>query len=288
MPRDTQPMAGRYCLVTGGAAGLSLAVTRGLAALGARVFLVGRSEAIGAPAVASVIQETGNPHVTLWQADLSLQAEVRRLADRALAELPRLDVLVNALCARYSHRRESADGIEMTLAVNHLAPFLLTQLLLDLCRASAPMRIIGLASAEARGPLSADALLSRDAYRSPDAHGRARLANLLATLELARRLAGSGITVNAVDPGRFSIDQDCDESTWAQVAQRLRALGDDRPAEAARTVVALASEARFQETTGRLFARDAEVPLTASAANTAAAREVWRLAAGWTRVPAVG
>jgi len=139
-------MVGRTCIVAGGAAGLGLEVSRGLARAGAQVLVIAPDEPASHAAADALRQETGNPRVTLVPADLSSQAQVREVASTILGAYPQVDVLVNALLARFPRRQESVDGIEMTLAVNVLAPFLLTNLLLDLCRACAPVRIVNLSS----------------------------------------------------------------------------------------------------------------------------------------------
>jgi NAD(P)-dependent dehydrogenase (short-subunit alcohol dehydrogenase family) len=138
----------------------------------------------------------------LLLADLSSQSEVHRLAEDLLARFPRLDVLVNNVAGIYRHRQETVDGIEATFALGHLAPFLLTHLLQPLPIASQPARIINLVSdGHSMATLDFDDLGARQSYRGLDMYLRAKLANVLFTYELARRLEGSGVTVNAVEPG---------------------------------------------------------------------------------------
>ena len=181
-------------LITGGTNGIGLAAAQMLAARGANVAIVGRNEAR--------TQAAGGTHpsraakgvaVGTFIADLSSQAAVRKLAAEVLARYPRLDVLVNNAGAMYTTRQLTADGIELTWAVNHLAPFLLTTLLLDRLEASAPARIITTASDAHRGaPLPFEDLNAEHSYRGFGRYGQTKLANILFTLELARRLEGSG------------------------------------------------------------------------------------------------
>src|SRR5215211_4883304 len=143
---DTLPMAGKNVLVTGGTGGIGKATAIGLAALGARVGVSGRERSRAEAAAADIRTASGNPAVDVFAADMSAQAEVRRLADDVLDAYPRLDVLVNNVGGFWAHRHVTADGLERTFAVNHLAPFLLTGLVLDRLQASAPARIVTVSS----------------------------------------------------------------------------------------------------------------------------------------------
>ena len=196
-------MQGKTCLITGGSDGIGYAAARQLAAMGARVVITGRNAAKTDAAVKRIAAETGNPAVESLLADLSSQAETRRLAADALARLPRLDALLNNAGGIFLSKTVSADGIEMTFALNHLAYYLLTNLLLDRLRESAPARIINVASSAHRnaGKLRISDLPDANRSGGYRAYGRSKLCNILFTRELARRLAGSGVTVNAVHPG---------------------------------------------------------------------------------------
>ena len=198
----TGPMAGTTVLVTGGSGGIGKATAAGLAALGARVGITGRDLVRTRAAAAEIEAASGNPTVDAFVADMSSQAEVRRLAQAVLDAYPRLDVLVNNVGGFWATRRVTADGLEHTFAVNHLAPFLLTDLLLDRLTASAPARIVTVSSgAQSMGRMDFDDLQGERDYSGQRAYNQSKLANVMFTYELARRLAGSGVTATVLHPG---------------------------------------------------------------------------------------
>jgi retinol dehydrogenase-12 len=193
-------MIGKICLVTGATDGIGNVTARVLAERGATVVGVGRDPAKIKATLAEVGDTPGS--LEFLTADLSSQAQIRALAAEFKSKHDRLHVLVNNAGALFTSYRESADGIEMTLALNHLAYFLLTNLLLDTITASAPARIINVASDSHEGSsINFDDLSYRRRYSGWTAYGASKLANILFTYELARRLAGTGVTVNAVHPG---------------------------------------------------------------------------------------
>ena len=195
-------MTAKTVLVTGGTRGIGKETAGGLARLGASVIIVGRDEERGAAAAAELRERTGNERVVFFAADLSSQAEVGRLAGKIAERFERVHVLVNNAAVVAPERRTTVDGIEETLAVGHLAPFLLTELLLPTLHASAPARVVNVTSSVVHDAEPAlDDLQSERAYHPLAAYGRAKLLNLAWTLDLARRLDGSGVSVFAVDPG---------------------------------------------------------------------------------------
>src|SRR5664280_2496714 len=182
------PMAGKTVLVTGGTGGIGKATALGLAALGARVGIVGRDHVRAQAAAADIAAASGNPAVDSIAADMSSQAEVRRLGREVLDAYPRLDVLVNNVGGFWATRHVTADGLEHTFAVNHLAPFLLTDLLLDRLKASAPARIVTVSSgAQAMGKIGFDAFQGERKYSGQQAYNQSKLANVMFTYELSRR-----------------------------------------------------------------------------------------------------
>jgi NAD(P)-dependent dehydrogenase (short-subunit alcohol dehydrogenase family) len=194
---------GRTCLVTGATSGVGRAAALALARLGASVVLVGRSRERGERALAEIREQSGNDDVALMLADLASQAQIRRLAREFLASGRPLHVLLNNAGVVNLRRRETPDGLEETFAVNHLAYFLLTQLLLPRLRECAPARIVNVASdahAGAGGRLDFEDLQSRR-YSLMRVYAKSKLANILFTRELARRLEGTGVTANAMHPG---------------------------------------------------------------------------------------
>jgi NAD(P)-dependent dehydrogenase (short-subunit alcohol dehydrogenase family) len=195
---------GKTALVTGATNGIGRAAAESLARLGASVVLVARDRGRGERAQEEIRRASGRDDVELLLADLSSQAQVRELAGAFLAPGRPLHILLNNAGVILLRREETVDGIEATFAVNHLAYFLLTNLLLPRLRESAPARIVNVASgahARAGGRLDMDDLQSRNGYSAMRVYGKSKLANILFTRELARRLAGTGVTANAMHPG---------------------------------------------------------------------------------------
>src|SRR5256885_7963821 len=188
-------------LVTGASAGLGKAITTGLARQGATVVMVSRNRQKGEETLSEIAGVTGNPSLDLLVADLSSQQAIRQLVQEFQQRYSRLHILVNNAGAHIQQRQVSVDGIEMNLAINHLSAFLLTNLLLDTMRTSAPARIVNVASNAMTHSINLDDLQSKQTFVPFDVYGQAKLAMVLCTYALARRLVGSGITVNALHPG---------------------------------------------------------------------------------------
>jgi NAD(P)-dependent dehydrogenase (short-subunit alcohol dehydrogenase family) len=197
-------MSGKICIVTGANSGIGKETALGLAQMGARVVMVCRNAEKGEAAREEICREFGSSQVDLLIADMSLQASVRALAEQIQREYPRLDVLVNNAGGAAPGHTLSADGIEMTLATNHLGAALLTLLLLDLLKASAPSRIVNVSSTEAQSPSRLDMndlQFERRKYSAVAAYRQSKLLMNAFTFELARRLAGTGVTANCLHPG---------------------------------------------------------------------------------------
>jgi retinol dehydrogenase 14 len=279
---DAALMAGKFVLVTGGTGGVGKATAIGLAALGARVGITGRDQSRTEAAAADIRAAPGSPAVDAFAADMAVQAGVRRLAAQVLGAYPRLDVLVNNVGGFWAHRHVTADGLEHTFALNHLAPFLLTSLLLDRLIASAPARIVTVASgAHASGRIDFDDLQGEQNYSGQRAYSQSKLANVMFTYELARRLEGTGVTATALHPGvvRTGFGAE-DQAAHMAVVLRGARLFMKTPAQGAETPIYLASSPEVEGITGRYFAN--RKPRTSSKASydTTAAARLWRVSAG--------
>jgi NAD(P)-dependent dehydrogenase (short-subunit alcohol dehydrogenase family) len=271
-------MQGKICLVTGATSGIGRVTAQALAQQGATVVLVGRDAERTAATVSRIQQETGNPHVEGLLADLSAQAQVRQLAGEFQRRFARLDVLLNNAGAFFARRQVSVDGIEMTLALNHLAYFLLTHLLLDTLKATPAARIVNVSSnAHSKARFDFADPQGAQRYRGWYAYGQSKLANLLFTYELARRLAGTGVTANAVHPGfvatRFGHNNRGLVALFVWLAQ-CRALSPEQGAE---TLIYLATSPEVAGVTGAYFVKKRSVESSAASYDQAAAQHLWQL-----------
>jgi retinol dehydrogenase-14 len=245
-------MGGKVVLITGGTSGIGKAAAMALAAMGAEVVVVGRDREKGEGAVEEIRRESGNERVSLMVADLSVQAEVRRLAREYKERHDRLDVLVNNAGLVQSDRTETPDGIETTLAINHLAPFLLTNLLLDLLEKSAPSRIITVSSEAQRwGKMNFDDLQSEKRYRSFPVYGMTKLANIMFTFDLAERLEGTGVTANCIHPGAVNTNFGTNQRSPMNLIFRAFKPFMRSPEQGADTVIYLAASPDVEGMTGK-------------------------------------
>ena len=269
-------MTGRTVLVTGGTGGIGKATAAGLAALGARVAITGRDRRRAEEAAAD-IRAAGGPEVDVLVADMSSQAEVRRLASAVLDGLPRLDVLVNNVGGFWNTRRVTADGLEHTFALNHLAPFLLTNLLLDRLKENAPSRVVTVSSgAQSMGRIDFADLQGERAYSGQRAYNQSKLANLLFTYELARRLQGSGVTANALHPGvvRTAFGAE-DPAPLQRLLVPLARPFLKTPEQGAATSIHVASAPELEHVTGRYFANSRPKRSSARSYDGAVAARLW-------------
>jgi retinol dehydrogenase-14 len=278
----TEPsMVGKKVLITGGTGGIGRATAIGLASMGARVGITGRDWDRAAQAAAAIARESGNPAVDVFVADLSSQAELRRLAGEVLAAYPRLDALVNNVGGYWDTRHLTADGLERTFALNHLAPFLLTNLLLDRLKASGPARVVTVASgAHAMGRIDFDDLQGQRSYSGSRAYNQSKLANVLFTYELARHLGASTVTANALHPGvvRTSFGADDPGAVQRLLVPFLRPFMKS-PAQGAATSIHLASSPDLEGVTGRYFANSRPRRSSNASYDEAVAARLWQVSA---------
>jgi len=271
---------GKVVVVTGANCGIGLEAARALALKGAHVVMTARDRARGEVAVEDVKRSTASGRVELLLLDLASLASVREAAATLATKHAKIDVLVNNAGLVLTERRETKDGFEMTFGVNHLGPFLFTNLLLPNVKAAAPARIVNVASDAHRrgGALDLDDLMTaRRGYSGMRAYCRSKLANILFTRELARRLEGTRVTANALHPGvvKTGFAQDGDTGGLVRLLWWLGGLFMLSPAQGARTTVHLAASPEVEGVTGRYFARCRESTPTRDAQDDAAARRLW-------------
>lgn len=277
---------GKICLVTGATSGIGEVTVRTLARLGARVVLVGRSRARTEALVQRIRADSG-VKVDFLLADLSSQAQIRRLADEFRSRYDRLDVLINNAGLLSYRREETPDGLEMTFGVNHIGYFLLTELLVDLLKASAPSRVINLSSdAHRRGRINWDDLQFKRGYSLWGAYAQSKLANLLFTFELARRLEGTGVTVNAVHPGyvKTGFAMNTEVKAFRAIKHAIDIFFAITPEQGADTMIYMAASPEVAGVTGKYFVRRRQVRPSAAALDPQAARRLWRVSEELTGV----
>ncbi len=268
-------MDGKVALVTGGTSGIGKATAMALAAMGADVVVVGRDRERGERAAAEIRAQTGS-RVDLALADLASQAGVRELAEGFKGRYDRLDVLINNAGLVQSTRSESPDGLETTLAINHLAPFLLTNLLLDTLKESAPSRVVTVSSeAERWGNIDFDDLQSKKKYRGFPVYGMTKLANIMFTYELAERLEGTGVTATCMHPG--AVNTRFGTNNRGPMTLLFRAFKPfmRTPEQGADTVIWLASSPEVEGVSGRYYADRKVIEPKKIANDPAARRRLW-------------
>lgn len=259
MTRNPIPdLSGKTILVTGATSGIGYEAAVDFAAAGARTVIIGRNPDKTDTVLAEIKKRSGSDTVDALLCDFSSQAAIRRLAQTVLDRYPRLDVLVNNAGAVHTRRTLTEDGIEATFAVNHLGYFLLTHLLLDRLVASAPARIVNVASTiHYRGTIDFDDLGFEQGYAIMKAYARSKLANVLFTRELAKRLEGRGVTVNALHPGVVATHIWDGAPSWTQPLFALaKRIFMTTPAQGAETILYLATYPDVAEVSGLYFEKN--------------------------------
>lgn len=288
MSTTNTQMQGKICLITGANSGIGKATTLALAEMGATIVMVCRDRAKGQEAQQEIKAKSGNDAIELLVADLSSQASIHQLADSFKQRYQHLHILINNAGVAMLQRRETIDGLEMTFAINHLTPFLLTNLLLDVLKASAPARIINVSSeAQAGGRINFDDLQSSKYYRFMRAYSQSKLADVLFTYELARRLQGTGVTANCLHPGfvRTNIGQ-ADVNPLLRMAAQLIFIVGITPEEGAKTSVYLASSPEVEGVTGKYFAKGIPVRSKDISYDESLQKRMWDISASLVKLPA--
>jgi NAD(P)-dependent dehydrogenase (short-subunit alcohol dehydrogenase family) len=273
-------MTGKVCIVTGANTGIGKETALGLAKLGATVVMVCRDSERGETAQLEIKRKSGNKHVDLMLCDLSSQNSIRQFARTFIQQRDRLDVLINNAGVVLRQRSMTEDGLESTFAINHLGYFLVTNLLLDLLKKSAPSRIVSVSStAHKFAKLDINAWPTGRDYSGFGAYANSKLANVLFTYELARRLNGTSVTANCLHPGAVGTNLFRGLPKFVQTLIKLAAIS---PGRGAATSIFLASSPEVQGVTGKYFARRRQQQSSEASRNEEAARELWELSAELT------
>jgi NAD(P)-dependent dehydrogenase (short-subunit alcohol dehydrogenase family) len=276
-------MAGNVVVITGGNTGIGKEAAVALAGLGARVVITSRNEERGRAAREEIVERSGNGDVEVMELDLARFRSIRSFASDLLDRYDRLDVLVNNAGLILRRRTETEDGFEATFGINHLGHFLLTDLLVDRLKASAPARVVVVASTahkSARRGLDFDDLQGERSYRCMDAYAKSKLANIYFARELAHRLDGTGVTVNAVHPGFVRSDFGRDGDLGSLYGWGIKYLGGPfaiSPARGARTTTYAASSPEVAGVTGGYFSKCKPARISAVAQDDDAARRLWEV-----------
>ncbi|MDQ6703011.1 MAG: SDR family oxidoreductase [Pseudomonadota bacterium] len=274
----SQEMQGKICLVTGATLGIGKETALGLARKCAKVVIVGRDEARARATRSAIVAAFGNAQVDFLVADLSSQAEVRRLAEEFKRKYSRLDVLLNNAGAIFTKREITVDGFERTWALNHLAEFLLTQLLLDTLEASAPARIVNVASAaHTSGTIAFDNLQGEKKYSGISAYNQSKLANILFTFALARRLAGKGVIASCLHPGVVATGFGRNTPGLIKTLVSLARPFLMTPEKGAGTSIYLASSPEVANVSGKYFAKCRPIASSKLSNDVALQEKLWEL-----------
>ncbi|MCZ6479171.1 MAG: SDR family oxidoreductase [candidate division NC10 bacterium] len=287
MANVTKLLTGKTCMVTGANAGIGKATALGLAKMGATVVMVCRNRKRGEAALTEIKRESGNDAVSLLLADLSSQAAIQQLAQDFKARYPTLHVLINNAGIVLKKRILTNDKLETQFAVNHLAYFLLTNLLLDDLKASAPARIVNVSSQAHKGvSIDFDDLQSERSYRRTHVYAWTKLANVLFTYELARRLEGTQVTANCLHPGVIATSLIGDY--MPNPLRFMTKIIGASPERGARTPLYLATSPEVEGVSGKYFVDRKAVQSSNASYDTTTASRLWRVSAEVTGLPAYG
>lgn len=278
--RGKEKITGKTVIITGANTGIGKETAKDLARRGGRLILACRDTKKGEDAVREVIQETGNNNVFCWKLDLGSFESIREFAEKFNKNEPRLDILINNAGIMWCPRMLTKDGLEMQMGVNHFGHFLLTNLLLDKLKSSAPSRIVILSSlGHMTGSIKFDDINSEKSYGRVAAYAMSKLANILHALELTKRLKGTGVTANAVHPG--AVDTELARHTvtgiWRVLSSPLYSLFVKTPLQGAQTSIRVAVDPALETVSGKYFSDCKETKPSAAAQVEADAKRLWEI-----------
>ena len=274
-------MQNKVCIITGATSGIGKATALGLAKMGANVAIIGLDKEHGENAQNEIKSKTGNPNVDLLLDDLSSQAEIRKLAEEIQARYTTVHVLINNAGIAPIKRSVTVDGIERVFAVNYLAPFLLTNLLLERLKASAPARVVNVAGDfHRKATIQFDDLMSEKDYNGIRANNQAKLALILFTYELARRLDGTRVTANCLHPGAVATDgplKDPDLPAFSRAMYKMVRLFFASPERGAETSIYLSTSSEVEKVSGKYFIKKTPVESSPESYDEEIARRLWKV-----------
>ena len=274
-------MQNKVCIITGATSGIGKATALGLAKMGANVAIIGHDKEQGENAQNEIKSKTGNPNVDLLLDDLSSQAEIRKLAEDIQARYTTVHVLINNAGIAPIKRSVTVDGIERIFAVNYLAPFLLTNLLLERLKASAPARVVNVAGDfHRKATIQFDDLMSEKDYNGIRANNQAKLALILFTYELARRLDGTRVTANCLHPGAVATDgplKDPDLPAFSRAMYKMVRLFFASPERGAETSIYLSTSSEVEKVSGKYFIKKTPVESSPESYDEEIARRLWKV-----------
>ncbi|MGE5123373.1 MAG: SDR family oxidoreductase [Acidobacteriaceae bacterium] len=279
-------MQGKTCVITGATDGIGKATAMGLAKMGASIVIIGRNQSHGDAARDEIRTNSHNPNVDFMLADLSSQSAIRQLAADIIARYRQVHVLINNAGISPTRRVETADGIEATFAVNYLAPFLLTNLVLGRLIESAPARVVNVAGDyHRRASIQFEDLMSEKDYNYARANNQAKLALILFTYELARRLTGTKVTANCLHPGAVGTNGPLKDPNLSPYARFMYSLVKPfflSPEKGAATSIFLASSPEVQDVSGKYFIKQAPVASSPASYDIPLAQRLWEVSAKLT------
>jgi NAD(P)-dependent dehydrogenase (short-subunit alcohol dehydrogenase family) len=285
LPDINVDMTGKTCLITGGNSGIGKATALGLARMGANVVIVSRSKEKGEAALTEIIAKGGNRNVELMLADMSSQDSIRRLASDFKAGHGKLQLLVNNAGVYLTKRTTTVDSLESTFAINHLGPFLLTNLLLDLLKASAPSRIVNVTSDAHNGAkVNFEDLQGEKRFSGWQAYGQSKLAMILFTHELAKRLEGTGVTVNSAHPGVVRTNFAKNNGGLVAFGFRLLGLFFISPETAANRTLYVAISPDLDDVNGKYFTKMHEAKSSQQSYDEDSAKRLWQISEQLTKL----